>query len=234
VFGSVLHEEVHFFDVSYRRGLSWYRCHFPMLSAARRATRGADVTPVSFESSPYYMFHPLAPERIARDLPGVRLLVLLRDPVERAYSGHAHEVAHGFETESFEAALELEPARLAGQAERIAADPDYFSYSHQHHSYIARGQYVDQLERLERHFGRDRLHVVDSGDFFTDPEAVYDGVLAFLDLPHRGYPAFMRRNARPRSPMSDSVRKALEEHYRPYDERLADWLGTQPSWRRGG
>jgi hypothetical protein len=180
------------------------------------------------------MFHPLAAERIARDLPGVRLLVLLRDPVERAYSGHAHEVAHGFETESFEAALELEPARLSGQAERIAADPHYFSYSHQHHSYIARGQYVDQLERLERNFGRDRLHVVDSGDFFTDPEAVYDGVLAFLELPNRGYPAFKRRNARPRSPMPDSVRKALEEHFRPYDERLAAWLGTEPSWRRGG
>jgi hypothetical protein len=189
---------------------------------------------VTFESSPYYMFHPLAAERIAKDLPGVRLLVLLRDPVERAYSGHAHEVAHGFETEPFEAALKLEPVRLDGQAERIAADPGYFSYSHQHHSYLARGEYVQQLERLERHFGRDRLHVVDSGDFFADPEAVYDGVLAFLGLPNRGYPAFKRRNARPRAPMSDAVRTSLEEHYRSYDERLAAWLGHEPSWRRGG
>ena len=231
VFSAVLHEEVHFFDVSYRRGLAWYRSHFPLQAAARRAARGSGVTPVSFESSPYYMFHPLAAERIAGDLPGVRLLVLLRDPVERAYSGHAHEVAHGFETEPFEAALELEPARLEGQAERIAVNPDYFSYGHQHHSYIARGQYVEQLERLERQFGRDRLHVVDSVDFFIDPEATYDGVLAFLGLPNRGYPAFMRRNARPRSPMSEMVRKALEEHYRPYDERLAAWLGHEPSWR---
>jgi hypothetical protein len=234
VFSAVMHEEVHFFDVSYRRGLSWYRSHFPLLAAARRATRAAGVEPVSFESSPYYMFHPLAAGRIARDLPGVRLLVLLRDPVERAYSGHAHEVAHGFETEPFEAALELEPTRLDGQAKRIVADPGYFSYSHQHHSYVARGQYIEQLERLERHFGRDRLHVVDSGDFFADPEAVYDGVLAFLGLPSRGSPAFKRRNARPRAPMSGMVRKALEEHYRAYDERLAAWLGHEPSWRRGG
>ena len=232
VFSAVLHEEVHFFDVSYRRGMSWYRSHFPLLAVARRSGRAVGVTPVSFESSPYYMFHPLAAERIARDLPGVRLLVLLRDPVERAYSGHAHEVAHGFESEPFEAALELEPARLDGQAERIVADPGYFSYSHQHHSYMARGQYVDQLERLERHFGRDRLHVVDSGDFFTDPEATYDGVLAFLGLPNRGHPAFKRRNARPRSPLPNSVRSALDDHYRPYDERLAAWLGYEPSWRR--
>jgi Sulfotransferase domain len=233
VFGAVLHEEVHFFDVAYQRGLAWYRSHFPLAARARLRTRAAEVVPVAFESSPYYMFHPLAAERIARDLPGVRLLVLLRDPVERAYSGHAHEVAHGFEREPFEAALELEASRLAGYAERIAADPGYFSYSHQHHSYIARGEYVDQLERLERHFGRKRLHVVDSGDFFTEPEATYDRVLAFLGLPNRGYPSFRRRNAQPRSPMPASVRAALEEHYRPYDERLAVWLGREPSWRRG-
>src|SRR5262249_48061709 len=132
VFSAVLHEEVHFFDVSYRRGLSWYRSHFPLLAAARRAAPAARAAPVSVEARPDYIVHPLAAERIAKDLPGVRLLVLLRDPVERAYSGHAHEVAHSFETEPFEAALELEPARLAGQAERIAADPDYFSYGHQH------------------------------------------------------------------------------------------------------
>ena len=47
---------------------------------------------MTFESSPYYMFHPLAAQRISRDLPGVKLLVLIRDPVERAYSAHAHEI----------------------------------------------------------------------------------------------------------------------------------------------
>ena len=91
------------------------------------------------------MFHPLAADRIAADLPGVRLLVLVRDPVERAYSAHAHERARGFETEPFERALELEPARLAGEAERIAAEPGYLSASHQHHAYRARGRYVEQL-----------------------------------------------------------------------------------------
>ena len=188
---------------------------------------------MAFESSPYYMFHPLAPARIARDLPGVKLLVLLRDPVERAYSGHAHEVAHGFETETFQRALELEPVRLDGEEERIIAEPGYASYSHQHHSYRARGQYAEQLERLAALFGRERIHVVDSGDFFLDPERVYDGVLAFLGLPKRGYPVFKRRNARPRPvPMLKAVRADLEEHYRPHDERLATWLGYEPSWRR--
>lgn len=81
----------------------------------------------------------LVAERISRDLPGVKLLVLLRDPVERAYSGHAHEISLGFETEPFERALELEPGRLEGEVERILAGPAYISRSHQHHAYHARG-----------------------------------------------------------------------------------------------
>ena len=65
--------------------------------------------------------------------------MLVRDPVERAYSAHAHELARGFETEPFERALELEDQRLSGEAERIVADPGYLSHSHQHHAYRAQG-----------------------------------------------------------------------------------------------
>jgi hypothetical protein len=233
VFSPVVQGEVHYFDISYQRGIAWYRSHFPLLARARRAARGAAAPPVTFESSPYYMFHPLAPERINRDLPGVKVLVLLRDPVERTYSAHTHESELGFETEPYERALELESSRLEGEAERIMADPTYYSHSHQHHAYRTRGQYIEQIERMEQIFGRERMHVVDSGDFFMDPEPVYRGVLEFLRLPGDSRAEFKRQNARPRSsPMPESVRDELDRHYRPYDDRLAAWLGREPSWRR--
>ncbi len=231
MFSAVLGMEVHYFDTGYGRGLDWYRSHFPRPAHARLAAQRAGTQPVAFESSPYYMFHPLAAERIFRDLPGVNLLVLLRDPVERAYSAHAHEVALGYESEPFERALNLEAGRLEGEVEQILRDPAYASFSHQHHAYRTRGQYAEQLERLEEIFGRERLHVVDSESFFTDPEPIYDGVLEFLRLPRGGHPAFQRHNARPRAPMPPIIRAALEEHYRPYDERLARWLRREPSWR---
>src|SRR6266571_690220 len=228
----VLHKGVHYFDTGYGHGLSWYQGHFPLNAQARRVERACGVAPLTFESSPYYMFHPLAAKRIAHDLPGVKLLVLVRDPVERAYSAHAHELARGFETEAFERALELEEARLEGEVERIIADPSYVSLSHQHHGYRARGRYIQQLEHLERLFGRERIHVVDSGEFFATPEPVYDTVLRFLALPHAGYPAFDKHNARPRAPMPQTLRAALDEHFLHYDDLLAGWLGHEPSWRR--
>lgn len=233
VFSSTLpRKEVHYFDHKHHLGVAWYQCHFPLIPRARLAARDAG-NPAAFEGTPNYMFHPLAPARIHRELPDVRLLVMVRDPVERAYSAYAHQVGFGYETEPFErAVLELEDARLRGEEERIIADPSYYSFNHCHYTYRARGYYADQLERLERLFGRDRIHVVDVGDFHTSPEPVYEQVLDFLRLPHRDLPVFRRQNVRPRSPMPASLRSALEEHFRPHDERLAAWLGHEPSWRR--
>jgi hypothetical protein len=228
----ILHKGVHYFDESYGRGIGWYRGHFPLRARARRAAGPGGAAGMTFESSPYYMFHPLAAQRIARDLPGVKLIVLVRDPVERAYSAHAHESARGYEREPFERALELEPSRLAGEAARMVADPTYASHSYQHHAYRARGRYIEQLERLGELVGRGRIHVVDSAAFWADPEPSFRALLDFLGLPHYGGIAFERHNARSRSPMADSVRKELREHFRPYDERLAGWLGGEPSWQR--
>src|SRR5206468_1882749 len=115
VLAPALQKGIHYFDKHYDRGSWWYRSHFPLrLTAGRREGR-VGVVPLTGESSPYYMFHPLAATRIAADLPGVRLVVLVRDPVERAFSAYTHERARGYETETFERALELEPQRLAGE-----------------------------------------------------------------------------------------------------------------------
>ena len=233
VLKAVKHKGIHYFDTDYDRGMGWYRAHFPLERTADAVERRTGTRPLTFESSPYYMFHPLAAERIDRDLPGVKVIVLLRDPVERAYSAHAHELARGFEDQDFETALALEDERLAGEAEKLVTDPGSHSHSHQHHGYLQRGRYVEHLERLEGVFGRDRMHVVDSHRFFTDPEPVHDAVLEFLGLPHTGYPAFEQHNARPRVPMDEALRDRLEAYFEPYDERLVAWLGHPVTWHAG-
>ncbi|GAA5072312.1 hypothetical protein HNP84_003852 [Thermocatellispora tengchongensis] len=231
----VLRKGVHYFDVAYHRGPAWYQAHFPLRTTAARLRRRYGHRPLAFESSPYYLFHPLATPRIAWDLPGVKLIVLVRDPVERAYSAHAHELARGFEREpSFERAVQMEEERLAGEAERLCAAPHSISHAHRHHAYLARGRYAEQLSRLELLVGRDRVLVLDSHRFFADPEATFDRVLAFLGLPHLGPPpVFDRHNARPRPyPMRPGLRRCLSEHFEPWDELLIPYLGEVPSWRR--
>ncbi|GAA1015279.1 sulfotransferase [Acrocarpospora pleiomorpha] len=229
----VLRKGVHFFDMSYHRGLPWYRAHFPLRATAARLEYRYGYRPLAFESSPYYLFHPLAVSRIAWDLPGVKLIVLVRDPVERAYSAFTHELARGFETEtSFERALALEEERLAGDVERLKEDPSYVSHAHRHQAYVSRGRYAEQLARLDLLVGRERVLVLDSGTFFTDPEPTYDRVLEFLGLPRLTDPVFDRHNARPRTEMPPLLRRRLSEYFLPWDVLLQPWLGTTPSWRR--
>jgi hypothetical protein len=231
VLAPAFHKGVHYFDMSYHRGFAWYLGHFPTRNKAEALRRrlGAAITG---ESSPFYLFHPLAGQRIAEALPDVKLLVLLRDPVERAYSAHSHELARGYETEPFERALELEPERIAGERERMVAEPGYLSHYLQHNAYLARGRYVEQLEHLAAAVGRDRLYIVDSDEFFAAPRAPFDEVCDFLDLPRWPDITFGQHNSRRRAPMPAGLRARLEEHFAPYDERLAAWWGRVPSWRR--
>jgi hypothetical protein len=234
VLKAVLHKGVHYFDTSYHHGMAWYRGHFPLQRTAAKVVEQFGVPAQTFESSPYYMYHPHAVARIARDLPGVKLVTLVRDPVERAYSQHAHELARGFESEpSFARALALELGRLHGQEERLADDPTYYSFAHQHHAYRARGEYATYLSAMAGRIGRDRILVVESERFFTTPEEVYDEVLEFLGLPDLGYPPFERHNARPReSAMDEQTRRDLTAHFAAHDDRLTEWLGRDPVWRR--
>src|ERR1700710_2603088 len=69
VVAPALHKGVHFFDLEYTRGARWYRGQFPVAAAARLRTRRVGP-PVTGESSPYYMFHPAIPARMAQVVPG--------------------------------------------------------------------------------------------------------------------------------------------------------------------
>lgn len=221
-------KEVHFFDLDFGKGVNWYRSHFPL--PARR-TAGRIITG---EASPYYLFHPHAPGRMARVLPRARLILMLRDPVDRAYSHYQHRVRKGIETLTFEEAIEAEEKRLHGELERMLRDDRYDSFNHQNYSYLSRGVYVDQVSAWSRHFGKDAMLVLKSEDFFERPVEVFERVLDFLELP-RWEPeisnAAARRRHRDRyEPMNPATRERLREYFEPHNRRLYEALGRDFGW----
>lgn len=216
---------IHYFDTAsrYARGPRFYRAHFPLSVGGRQKVTG--------EASPYYLFHPLAAHRIARELPGVRVVVLLRDPVERAFSAHKQETWRGFESLPFEAALEAEPERLAGEEERILADESYQSFAHQHHAYVGRGLYLPQLARMSEAIGRENLLVLDADRFFADPSRHWSTLLEHVGVQPVPLVDVVQANARPSSPMPTTVRAHLEKAFGESDQGLFEFLGHTPSWR---
>jgi Sulfotransferase domain len=221
---------VHYFDTGYGHGGSWYASRFPTRLTAWYVARRHGMALRTGEASPYYLFHPHVPHRVAEQLPQVRLIALLRDPVVRAYSHYQHEVARGFETLPFEEAIAAEPDRLAGETERMLAEPLYNSFAHQHHSYLARGRYHEQLATWRALFDDSQLLVLSSERFFAEPEGTFGQVLDFLELPAFTPDAFERHNAYDYRQMGGEVRERLVEHYREPNRRLYESLGDDFGW----
>ncbi len=221
---------VDYFTLHYWQDLDWYRGHFPLTSLAQARRRHAGG-PVVFEACTYYMFHPFALERLAADLPDVKIVAMLRDPVERAFSAFKHEVARGFETVTdFGEALALEETRLEGEVEKMRTDLHYESHPHRHQAYRARGQYAEQLQRAYDLFPAEHIHVCDSESYFAEPHEEYTKIREFLGLRDFVPPRFDQFNARPSKPMPPDLKAMLQEHYRPHDEALFELLGRRPRW----
>jgi hypothetical protein len=211
-------KEVHYFDTRYNASERWYRSNFPL----RRLGR------MTGEASPYMLFHPLAPERAARDLPPTtRFIVLLREPVQRAISAYWLHRRQGTEPKSFPEAIAAEDDRLAGQDERVRRGEP--SKQHQLFSYVARGRYAEQLERWFSHVDRERLLVLTSEDLFSSPVTSHE-ILAWLGLPGFDRP-FPQSNAAPRHEDTDpDVIAALRHRFEPDNRRLEELLGRE-LWR---
>ena len=219
----------HYFDANFDKGWSWYVGHFP-LQHSMDAQRAAGRSVVVGEASPYYCFHPLALDRIAARLPDVRLIIVLRDPVERAWSHFAYETARGNEDLSFSDALDAEPARLAGAEERIRRGEVTDDRHWRLHGYLARGRYADQLDAVHARFDPEQLHVVVSEELFAEPLKVMNGVFSFLGVRPMDGGRFEAANANPKSALDAGLRERLAAYYAPHNERLYDLLGRRLPW----
>lgn len=223
------HKGINYFDLNYHRGPRWYAAHFPTAVAVRRRVP-AGRRAVTFEASGYYLFHPLAVPRLAADLPQAVVVVMLRDPVERAFSAWKHESARGFETLGFEDALRSEPERLAGEVERMVADPTYESFAHRHQAYRARGDYLEQLRRVLDVVPREQVHVLYSEDFFARPEEELARLCSTLGIqPHPGT-VVERHNARPSADMPAAARADLAAHFATSRAELETLVGHPAPW----
>lgn len=222
-------KELHFFDLGFHRGLDWYRAQFAGLEEARAARDGGKPV-LTGEASPYYLFHPVVPQRVREALPEVRLIALLRDPVHRAASHYHHEFSTGVESLPFEAALDQEEERLAGEAERLLFEPRYQSHNHRHFSYQARGVYADQLERWREFFPAEQILVVKSERLFEEPNVEMRRIYDFLGIPADTDLDFAVWNKGSYPPISAEAEARLAERFRADNQRLYELVGEDFGW----
>ena len=210
-------KELQFFSLHYSRGWQWYQRQFPRERHGLRRK-------ISGEATPYYLFHPLAAERIARHCPRARLVVLLRDPVDRALSQYFHSRRLGLEPLPLEAALDAESTRLADAEVTLTAGQPH--RSHQEHSYLSRSRYGHQLERYAALFPANQMLALRSEAFFADPADVTEQVWRFLGVKPKPLQHLRasNRGLGEASQVAPSTRAWLEQQLQGERAVMEEWL----------
>jgi len=217
-------KEIHYFDNNYYKCKEWYLAHFPLMNKEKQFITG--------EASPYYIFHPKAAERIKKDFPNIKIIVLLRNPVMRAYSHFQMEKRRGDERiHDFIGALNIEKERLNIPLESFS-NPRFKSFNHQHFSYLARGNYINQLKTWHQYFDKKNLLVLSSEEYFTDQQKVLDKVFDFLELTRMNIKLSVRQNKGHYQKISDEQRQYLNNYFYTSNIELEKLLGQKFSWNK--
>lgn len=225
-----LTQEIHFFDRNFQKGANWYRAHFPMILYRDYVKRVRGIDLLTGEASAYYLFHPHVPDRMRRLIPQVKLIVVLRNPIDRAWA-HYHQNLKKGEHLPFDEAIDKERERLSGERERILLDENYDSVNYARYSYLARGIYIDQIRVWMNLFSKEQILVLRSEDLlFDNPSEVVKRTVEFLGLPDWTPKTYRQFNRDYYPPMRAATRKRLADYFEPHNQRLYEFLDTNLGW----
>lgn len=225
-------KELHFFDDPdrYARGIEWYRGCFPP-----PAQKNGHET-ITGEATPRYLLDPLAPGRMAKMVPDAKLFVLLRNPIDRAYSQYTRWARRGIDVPTFEEAVEEELAWMADEEANPPAEevPPGAGRGERRFYQLERGIYADQLARWRQFFGEGQMLVTKSEDFYARPADILKQAQDFLGLPYREIKLPPRTTSRKTEvryePMDPATRERLGAFFEPHNRRLYELLGRDFGW----
>ena len=157
------YNELHFFDneENYIKGIGWYEQFFDV---CRKGT-------LIGQTSPAYIFRSMVPKRIYKCIPEVKLIFILRDPVDRAYSQYWSKIKNGTEPEDFYTALGLESERMK------RSHQDSMRYS-----YASRGMYIDQIELFLKCFPKEQMFFILTEDLREAGQVILKELQLFLNI----------------------------------------------------
>ena len=219
---SASYDEIGFFDVNYDLGINWYRSMFPIKSR--------DISSEKYltgEDTPFYFWNETTAKKIKKDLPNVKLITILRNPVDRAYSNYNLGVRGGTENLSFEEAIDIEINALEkieitrGNLVNLCTNP---------RSYIIKSLYYEQMKIWTENISKDNLFVTNTEMMLEKPENVLENIFKFLQIsPYKIKNPQKRKNVQYLD-MSNKTRKKLIEFFKPHNQQLYKLIGHEFKW----
>ena len=227
----IAERNVHFFEYIHTDSIEWYRAHFPtkVYKNFKKIIRKEKL--IVGEQTATYLFHPLIPKRIHDTLKTVKLIVVLRNPVDRAYSNYQHQVREGIEKQTFEEAIKSELKRI----EICKNNPEYKINNNDFNnnvvfSYLRHGIYVDFIKAWMKFFTKEQFLILPTYELNNNRVKFLKQVFDYLNVPNFEISDIERQNVGEYKKLDKSTRKFLVDYYRPHNERLFELLGKKFEW----
>jgi len=223
--GIISERNVHFFEYMQTNSIEWYRAYFPT-----KAYKNFKKLTVG-EQTATYLSHPLIPKRIHTTIPNAKLIVVLRNPVDRAYSNYKHQVREGIEKRTFEDAIKSELKRI----EICKNNPEYKINNNDFNnnvvfSYLRHGIYVDFIKAWMKFFTKEQFLILPTYELNNNRVKFLKQVFDYLNVPNFEINDIKRQNVGEYKKLDKSTRKFLVDYYRPHNERLFELLGKKFEW----
>lgn len=214
-------------NIHYQKGINWYKAHFALKTYKKIYDSKNSTNAITYDSTPNYFDIPEAAQRIHKFNPNAKLILLLRNPIDRVWSNYQMAKRFGFETLSLEEALELENDRL-----NLDIINQNHNYIYQRLTYKKRGIYINNIKTWINTFSKDNLLILNSENLFKDTEITYNKVLDFLKLKPTEKVDFKPINQGNYSEeMAPKTREMLAAFYQPYNEELYKLLNVDYGWK---
>ncbi|MGK2955522.1 MAG: sulfotransferase domain-containing protein [Solirubrobacterales bacterium] len=224
-------KELQYFTSFFDNDERSYRAKFPnvarMGAVRRRAGRAA-----TGEASPSYISNPRAPARVRAMVPEARLVLLLRNPVDRAVSAFHHnkKKTPWEDLATFSEAVDRELGELSDELELVLADDSRSLEEYLHHCYLRRGVYLEQIKWWHAHFPPEQLLILQYERLSTSPEALLLEIEQHLGLEPWVPDELERFNTNTYPDLEDDLRRKLVEYFAPHNEELFEYLGERFDW----
>ena len=220
--------DLHFFEYMISNNIQWYKSHFPILFSKSKNQKNSFITG---EYTSTYIYHPDVPKRIFNLLPKIKLIVILRNPIDKAYSTYQQQFRFGEYTTSFEDTVNAEFRRI-----NLNKDfPELNSNNYDFENFVAQniirhGIYADYLETWLKIFDRKQILILNSEDLKNSTKETLHRVFHFLIVSNYDIANTSQVNVGKYPPINKITRKKLIKFFKPHNQRLNKLLDTEFDW----
>ncbi|MEG4353281.1 tetratricopeptide repeat protein [Microcoleus sp. LAD1_D3] len=198
------------------KGVDYYLSYFPPIPKQSIFLTG--------EATPWYFYSQSSSQKLALIFPNIKLILILRNPVIRAFSHYKMLVNYGSEQRAFAEVIASEIEHLSSDGE------DKFTYWQTEKGYLLLGWYFHFIKKWMAVFPREQFLILRSEDFYANPAATLTQVFEFLGVPDYPLPEYPNYNPGSYNPISDDLRQTLAEFFRPHNQKLEEYLGMKFDW----